>query len=88
MKKSTPSASSNTRKSVKSVKALYAVSALTKNSNANLWVAFPAGKTSKGLVFSSTLTRDKVRNEMSKNTGIKIQDIRAKRVRSFRKATK
>lgn len=80
---------SKTSKRSKTVKPLYAVSALTKNSNSNLWVVFPSGYTSQGLVYSSTLSRDTVRNASRKVWGMSnINDVRSRRVSSFRKFTK
>jgi hypothetical protein len=82
-------ASSKTaRKTAKTVKALYPVSRLTKSTNSNLWVTFPAGKESKGLVFSSTLSRDTVRNATAKTLGVHMNEIRSRRVKSFRKVSK
>jgi len=75
-------------KTAKTVKALYPVSGLTKNSSANLWVVFPAGSTSKGLVYSSTLSRDTVRNAAGKTLGIHMNETRSRRVKSFRKISK
>ena len=81
--------SKTARKTAKIVKPLYAVSALTKNSSANLWVVFPAGSTSRGLVYSSTLSRDTVRNAARKAWGITdISNVRSRRVKSYRKFTK
>lgn len=89
MSKSKVSLRSKTaRKTAKTVKALYPVSRLTKNSSSNLWVTFPAGKTSKGLVFSSTLSRDTVRNASRKAFGVSISAVRSRRVKSFRKVSK
>lgn len=86
--KKTSKRSKPATKTAKSVKALYSVSRLTKSTNANLWVTFPAGKTSRGLVFSSTLTRDAVRNASRKSFGVNITEVRSRRVRSFRKISK
>lgn len=90
MTKSTKSNKSSkaTKVATKSVKSLYPVSRLTKNSKSNLWVAFPAGNTSRGLVFSSLLTRDAVRTATAKALGTPQNDIRSRRVKSFRKVTK
>lgn len=68
----------------KSVEPLYSVKRLTKNTKSYLWVAFPANKPSAGLVFSGKLTRDAVRNATAKKIGSHINDIRARRVKSFR----
>jgi len=87
MSKSSKPASKSAKTS-KTVKALYPVSRLTKNSSANLWVTFPAGKTSKGLVYSSTLTRDAVRNSARKAFGVNITAVRSRRVSNFRKMSK
>lgn len=87
MSKSSKPASKSAKNS-KSVKALYPVSRLTKNSSSNLWVVFPAGKTSKGLVYSSTLTRDAVRNASRKAFGVDITAVRSRRVKNFRKISK
>lgn len=76
------------RKTATPVKALYAVSALTKKTASNLWVVFPVGNTSKGLVYSSTVSRDNVRNSARKTFGaVSISGIRARRVKSFRTFT-
>lgn len=90
MAKSTKSNKSSkaTKVATKTVKSLYPVSSLTKNSKSNLWVAFPAGNTSRGLVFSSLLTRDAVRNATAKAFGTQMSNIRSRRVKSFRKVTK
>lgn len=75
-------------KSTKTVKPLYAATALTKNSSAKLWVVFPKDKTSRGLVYSSTLSRDNVRTYAYKALGVEFNDVRSRRVSSFRKFTK
>lgn len=68
-------------KTKKSVKPLYKATDLTKKSNGKLWVAFKSGSTpSKGIVYSSTLSRDNVRVAASKAFEVKIQDVRARRV--------
>jgi len=67
------------------IKAMYTVSQITNRTNKNLWVAFPAGQTSNGLVFSMSFTRDEVRNAMSKIVGTNISNIRSQRVSTFRK---
>lgn len=73
------------KSSKKEVSALYPVSKLTKNSSKNLWVTFVAGKPSKGLVFSSVLSRDTVRNTAAKKLGTQMSDIRSRRVASYRR---
>lgn len=75
------------KKAAKTIKALYPVSRVTKSTNSNLWVTYPAGNTSKGLVFSSTLTRDAVRNASRKAFGVNITEVRSRRVKSFRKVS-
>lgn len=68
-------------KTKKAVKPLYKATELTKKSNGKLWVAFKSGSVpSKGMVYGSTLSRDQVRNVASKELGVKIQDVRARRV--------
>jgi len=68
----------------KSVEPLYTVSRLTKNTKSYLWVAFRANRPESGLVFSGKLTRDEVRNATAKKIGVHMNDIRARRVKSFR----
>lgn len=76
-----------TTKTSSNVKSLYSASKLTKNSTKNLWVVYPAGDEPKnGLVFSSTLTRDNVRNAGRKELGLYFtQDVRARRVSNMSK---
>ncbi len=50
-----------------------------------MWVTFRAGRMSDGYVYSSTLTRDEVRNATAKQLGVAIQDIRSRRVSNYRK---
>jgi len=67
------------------IKPLYKASKLTKNSSKDLWVAFRAGSTPKasGLVYSSTLTRDTVRNAARKVFNTDMQEVRSRRVRNM-----
>lgn len=67
------------------IKAMYRVSEITNRTNKNLWVVFESGNVSNGLLFSMTLTRDQVRNAMSKIVGTSIHNIRSQRVSTFRK---
>lgn len=69
----------------KSIKPLYTSNKLTKNSKPEMWVTFRAGRMSDGYVYSSTLTRDEVRNATAKQLGVAIQDIRSRRVSNYRK---
>jgi hypothetical protein len=64
------------------IKPMYNASKLTKNSSRNLWVVFPAGTSPKndGLVYSSTLSRDKVRSLCARALNMNTQDIRSRRV--------
>ena len=79
-KKSAKSAVKNT------VKPLYPVSGLKKTASKTLWVAFPVGNTANAYVYSSTLSRDKVRCATRKIVGSpSIDNIRARRVSSYRK---
>jgi hypothetical protein len=72
----------------KTVKPLYPVSRLTKNSNSKLWVAFPVNRETKGLVYSSTLTRDQVRRNVATVMGISKDDVRSVTVRTYRRRSK
>jgi len=70
-------------------KSLYKVSKMTKNTDKNLWVAFPVGKINSGLVYNSFLSRDTVRSIARKELGAKsIAEIRSCRVSTYRKRTK
>ncbi len=62
------------------VKPLYPVSRLSKYASKQLWVAYPTSNPSNGLVYSSSLSRDKVRNATAKLNGASIQSISACRV--------
>lgn len=68
----------------RNMKAMYRSSEITNRTNKNLWVVFESDNISNGLVFSMVYTRDEVRNAMSKITGRRIQDIRSRRVSTFR----
>ena len=72
-------------KSKKSIVSMYPASRLTKNSSRELWVTFPAYNPNRGLVFSSTLTRDQVRRKASKELGVAFENVRSRRVPSYRK---
>lgn len=75
------SSTKSTTAKKKSVKPLYNASTLTKKSNSKLWVAFASGKTPEtGLVYSSTLSRDTVRNVTAKSLGLPMSSVRARRV--------
>lgn len=91
MKKSTTSTVKTTtvKSTTKTVKSLYSATTLTKKSNSKLWVAFAAGKNpSTGLVYSSTLSRDTVRNAARKVLGLPIQSVRSRRVENLTSRTK
>lgn len=72
-------------KSKKSIASMYPATRLTKNSSRELWVTFPSWSPANGLVFSSTLTRDQVRRKASKELGVSFEDVRSRRVPSYRK---
>jgi hypothetical protein len=67
------------------IKAMYRVSEITNRTNKNLWVVYEAGNESNGLLFSMVHNRDTVRNAMSKIVGTNIQNIRSRRVSTFRR---
>ena len=69
----------------RTVKPMYNTSEITNRTNANLWVTFVSGAPTKGLVYSSTLSRDEARNASSRMFGTSIQNIRSQRVKTFRK---
>ena len=69
----------------RTVKPMYNTSEITTRTNGNLWVTFESGTPKKGLVYSSTLSRDEARNAASKMYGTSIQNIRSQRVKTFRK---
>jgi hypothetical protein len=74
---------STTRKT-KAIKPLYSATNLKKTSAKNLWVTFVAGDERNAQVFTSTLTRDAVRNNARKYFGVNMSDVRARRVTSYR----
>lgn len=87
-KSASKKSSSKAKKASKtsSVKPLYPVSKMKKSTSAKLWVSYPKGNTSNAYVYSSTLSRDAVRNATRKLTGATaIDGIRARRVSSYRK---
>lgn len=69
----------------KNIKSMYPASRLTKNSSRELWVTFPKGNPTNALVFSSVLSRDLVRYTAAKELGVAKEDVRSRRVPSFRK---
>lgn len=86
--KTMPKAKNSTKGAKKQVTPLYKVKQVTKNSDRKLWVAFKKGRPTNGLVFSSVLTRDAVRNATRKIMGLPtISDIRSCRLSTFRKRT-
>lgn len=70
----------------KTMRPMYKVSEITNRTNKNLWVVFETNKSSKGLVFSGTYTRDQIRCAMAKITGAAFTDIRSQRVSTYRKS--
>lgn len=87
-KNSTKGAKTSTKGAKKQVAPLYKVKQATKNSDRKLWVAFEKSRPTNGLVFSSVLSRDAVRNATRKIMGLPtINDIRSCRLSTFRKRT-
>lgn len=68
----------------KSIKSLYPATRVTKSTAKKLWVAFPEGNPEKGLVYSSKLSRDTVRNAASKVFGVAMSEVRSRRVENLR----
>lgn len=66
------------------VKVMYRTSEITNRTNKDLWITYPAGRVSEGIVLSSSLTRDEARNAARLMFGQPIQTIRSQRVKTYR----
>lgn len=67
------------------MKPMYNVNEITNRTNKNLWVVFPEGQESNGIVYSMVFSRDQVRCAGRKMFNTNMANIRSQRVSTYRK---
>lgn len=68
----------------KNMRPMYEVKDITNRTNKNLWVVYPTGQESKGIVYSMVYSRDEVRSAGRLAFNQPIQNIRSRRVGTWR----